>query len=343
MKEINVAIIGCGFVSNMHLEVWRRIPYARVLGICDTNREALENTARNWKISSKFTSVSALKNCREIDLWDICTPPQTHSLIAVQALRAGFDVLIEKPLAMTTKDAEKIIACQRTTNKKVGIIHNWLFEPPVIKARTLVEQGKIGKIRNAQVDILHPKNEEMAANELHWVHKLPGGRLSENLAHPIYLLRHFLGDIKLENVAVSKTGDYPWMKYDELHATFRAGEKFGGTYQSFNSPRYAIFINLFGEEGIIKLDVINATLNVLPRLQTNRFNKGIDSIRQAYQLVRSTVDNASKILSGRWYSGHEMYMRLFAERLTKNGELPVTIQEGYEVVKVLEDVCTRIR
>jgi len=342
MIDINVAIVGCGNVAHGHFVAWSRIPYAKVVAVCDTNKRAVERVARDWKIPRSFTSVSEMSEVKEITLWDICTPIQTHRDLANQAMANGFDVLIEKPLTIASKDAKEIVECQEATGKKAGVIHNWLFEPPVLKARAVTRHGDIGEIIGAQISILVTKDEPMAANKDHWSHKLPGGRLSEMLIHPIYLLRCFLGEIEVGSLEVSKIGDYPWMKHDELCATFRAGKKLGGVYVSFNAPRDAIYVDIFGRKGILRLDIITATLNVLPSIRMNRLNKAFDSIRQAVQLSTSTTKNALKILSRTWLDGHEMCIRLFAESVIRKEEPPVTVREGYEVVKVLEDVYRRI-
>jgi len=342
MTDINVALIGCGYVSNGHLKAWRRIPYAKIVAVCDTNRKAAEKTATDWKISRKFTSVSEMSDSKDIALWDICTPIQTHKDLAIQAMRNGFDVLIEKPLTITSKDAKEIVDCQKATGRRATVIHNWLFEPPVLNTQAIIKRQIIGEIIGAQISILHPRYEPMTTNKDHWSHQLPGGRFSEMLIHPIYLLRNFFGVVTIENLNVSKVGEYPWMKYDELFVTFRAGKKLAGTYASFNAPRYSIFIDLFGREGIIRLDMVNATVVILPNAGRARLTKVMDSFKQAIQLSTSTFKNALKVVSGQWFNGHEMCIRLFAESLVNNGKSPVTLEEAYEVVKVLEDASERI-
>lgn len=337
-----MAIVGCGNVTHGHLAAWRRIPYAKVVALCDTNVEVVKKAAWDWKIPRSFTSVSEMTDLKEATLWDICTPIQTHKYIANQAMKNGFDVLIEKPMAMTSQDAKEIADCQKATGKIAGVIHNWLFEPPVLKARTIVDQGVIGEPISAHMSILHTRDESMASNKDHWSHQLPGGRFSEMLVHPIYLLRCFLGKIEVANVEASKIGEYQWMKSDELYATFKAGRKIGGVYVSFNAPRDSIYIDLFGQEGILRLDVIAATLVTMPSRKMNRFMKAVDSVEQVFQISTSTFRNALKILSRQWLDGHEMCIRLFAESVIKGQEPPVTVQEGYEAVKVLEDVYKRI-
>ena len=78
---------------------------------------------------------------------------------------------------------------------KAGVIHNWLFEPPVLEASSLAKKGRLGEVISVGVEALSTKDDSMAANKQHWCHVLPGGRFSEMLAHPISLMKHFLMSI----------------------------------------------------------------------------------------------------------------------------------------------------
>lgn len=342
MAEIGVGIVGCGYVATSHLAAWRRIPFANVIAVCDSNVKAVNRFSRDWKIPKMFTSTSQMSDSKEISLWDICTPINTHRDLANQGMTDGFDVLIEKPLTINVKHAKDIVDCQRATGRKAGVIHNWLFEPPVLRARDIVERGALGEIIGAQINVLHTKDDMMTANRNHWSHQLPGGRFSEMLIHPIYLLRHFLGNINIESVSTSKLGRYPWMKYDELTMISKADQKLAQTYVSFNAPRNSITINLFGRKAILRVDIITATLNILPNLRMRRTSKVMDSTRQATQFLGSILRNTMQVISGRWFDGHEMCIRKFAESIIEEKEPPVTVQEGYEVVKVLESAYKRI-
>ena len=342
MNKIDVAVVGCGYVANDHLKAWKRINQTRVVAVSDLNEALAKKTAESWKIPYHYTSLSDLMGHNKIGIVDICTPPQTHAALAVQAMKSGSNVLIEKPMTLTVKDAEEIVECQKTTGVKAGVIHNWLFEPPVLRADSVVREGYLGEVFGAEIEALCPRDEFMTANEHHWSHHIPGGRFSEMLAHPIYLLRHFLGEIEVSDVQVSKIGTYSWMQSDELSASFRAGEKLGRAYASFNAPRDAIFISLFGKQAILKLDIINATISLLSRRKTSRFSKGSDTLKQSSQLMGALLRNAGKVVSGRWWSGHDMCIRLFTESLINDREPPATVEEGLAAIRTLEEMCKRI-
>lgn len=339
-KQLNVAIVGCGYVANGHIEAWRKIRDARIAAVCDLNEDLARNTINQWRIPAYYKSLSGLIAKEKVDIVDICTPPQTHAPIAVQAMQAGMNVLIEKPMTMSTEDAQKIVDTQNETKMKAGVIHNWLFEPPVVEATSIVERGSLGDLFNVEIEVLNTRTEPMAANEHHWSHKFPGGRFSELLAHPIYIIRHFLqSEITDFNVVASKLGEYSWMKSDEMVASFKAGKRLGTAYVSLNAPRDAIFVGLYGRKGILKFDIINATMNFYPERRTTRFNKVTDSLRQANQLVSSTLKNTADITFGRWLSGHDRCIMLYAESVRRGSKPPVTVDDGYEVVRVLERMC----
>jgi len=343
MKETKVALVGCGFVANDHLKAWRKLNHAKVVAVSDLNESLAKSTAEVWRIPRYYASFSDMIKKEKIDVVDICTPPHTHAALAVQSMEVGVNVLIEKPMTMTVSDAEKIVNCQKSSGVEAGVIHNWLFEASVLEACAFVNRGLLGEVLNVEIETLNTKDDPMATNEHHWCHKLPGGRFSEMLAHPIYLTRHFLGgEVEVSDVQVFKVGSYPWMKSDELCATLKVGYKLGRVYASFNSSRDAIYVNLYGREGIIKVEIINSILTFLPRRKTSRFSKGFDSLKQAWQIVKRTGKNVMKVVSKSWMSGQEMYIKLFDESLMNDNEPPVSVTDGLAVVKTLEEMCMKI-
>ena len=343
MDQINVVIVGCGYVAEGHLAAWKKVAKAKVVAVCDLNMELAKQTAERWNIPAYYGSLQEATGKGDVNLVDIATPPQVHARLAIEAMESGINVLIEKPMTMTVPDAQAIVDSHSKAGVKAAVLHNWLFDRPVVFARSLAHEGVLGDIFNVSVEAISTKDDSMAANKDHWCHKFPGGRFSEMLAHPIYLVREFLGkDVVVEDIVVSKIGDYPWMKSDELVANFSVGKKIGRAYASFNSSRDGIFVNLYGSEGILKLDIINSTANVLPRRVTSRFNRAFDSIRQAGQLVSWTAKNVATTTFDRWLSGHDMYIKQFAEYLLSGGEPPVSVEEGLSVIKTLDEMCKMI-
>ena len=343
LSKIRVGIIGCGWVSNGHIGAWRKMNDAEVVSVCDLYENAAKSMANKWKIDEYYLDFTELLEKSHVDVVDICTPPQTHRRFMVDALNQGVNAITEKPMTMNVEDAQAIVDAKNKTGMKAGVIHNWLFEPTILDAQSLIKKGSLGEIINVEVEALNTKFDPMVSNKDHWCHKLVGGRVSEMLPHPIYLVREFLGpDIKVESVQVTKIGDYPWVNSDELCAIYKVGEKMGRAYASFNSPRDAIYVNIYGKEACLKTDIINATITLYPTRENERFSKGLDSIKQAAQLVSSTFKNVAKVTTRTWDSGVDTIIKLFAESIKNDQDPPVTVDEGLEVTKTLEEMATMI-
>ncbi|MCW4029799.1 MAG: Gfo/Idh/MocA family oxidoreductase [Candidatus Bathyarchaeota archaeon] len=344
MSTVNVAIIGCGWAAESHISAWRQVKNYNVISVVDINETLASKTATKWNIPSNYSSMTEALKQQNVDIIDICTPPKAHRPLAVEAMDKGKSIQIEKPLTMTIKEAKEIVDCQNKTGLMAGVVYNWLFEPCVMEATDAVKKGEIGEVINVEIQAPMLPTDSMAANEQHWSHKLPGGRFGEFLLHPIYILRNFLGDeLNPVSVAVSKIGNIPWMKYDELTAILSHKGRFATIYASFNSPFPGIFINIYGTEGLIRLDVINSIYMILPKIDvtTKTSRLGVYS-RESGQLTKSVVKNLGLYASRKWMSGHEKCLKMYAESYLNHGQPPVTLEDSYKDTIVLEKMCNLI-
>lgn len=339
----NMAIVGLGEVARGHLKVWRKINDIRVAAVCDANKSRAEKTARAWGIPVYCNDLSEILQGQSISIVDICTPPQTHCSLILQALEAGCHVIVEKPLTMTTDEAKTIISHPKSSQVKVTVIHNWLYVPVMRKALSLIKEGKLGEVISVEIKVLHTPDDPMFANKEHWCHSLPGGRLGEMLAHPIYLLQAILGQLKVKSVQAMKLGSYPWINFDELRVSLDANQGSASIYASFNSSRYDIIIDICGTGGRLRIDQLSDTLVLLKSRPPANVASGIDSLRQAYQLAFSAASGAITKLSGRWIGGPEFCLRAFANSVLNDKEPLVSLEEAYNTVELLEQICRGIQ
>jgi predicted dehydrogenase len=339
---INVAIVGLGEVAQGHLKVWRTINNVRVAAVCDANKSRAQKTATAWVIPAYSDDLSQILRGESISMVDICTPPQSHCSLILQALEAGCNVIVEKPLTMTSDEAKMIISRHKGSQAKLTVIHNWLYVPVMRKALSLINEGGLGEVVSVEIRALHTPNDPMLAQKDHWCHSLPGGRLGEMLAHPIYIMRAILGQLKVRSVQAIKLGSYPWVNFDELRVSLEANKGSASTYASFNASRNDILIDIYGTHGTLNIDLVSDTLVQLKYRPLTILSKGLDSLRQAYQLVFSTTGGAVNKLSGRWIGGPEFCLRAFADSVLNNKEPIVTLNQAYDTVELLEQVCREI-
>ncbi len=155
---LGVALIGYGFMGAAHSHAWRNVhrifplphrPEMRV--ICGRNPDAVRAAADRWGWATSASDWNQVVTRDDVDIVDICTPGDTHPVIAIAALDAGKHVLCEKPLANTVAEAEAMgraaeRAADRGVRSMVGF--NYRRVPATTLARDLVQDGQLGSIRH---------------------------------------------------------------------------------------------------------------------------------------------------------------------------------------------------
>lgn len=341
---MKVGIVGCGEVSGLHVNAWRDIG-ASVTTVCDINEKTAKQFSEKWRIPSRYTSFSEMFQSEDLFAVSICTPPQFHANLAIEALGSGCHVVMEKPFTVTTEEARKVIETLQNSSAKLTIIHSQLFEPSMLRAMKLIKTGEIGQIVGMSVGILHSNDEPMASDRNHWCYRLPGGRFGENLPHPVYLLQAFLGKLEVKSVFTEKVGHHPWMAFDEMRVILEAQEKrFGTIHISFNaqgSQRTAVYADIYGTGGTVQ-----AGIYPVSSLIVTKPGRGIWLAENFLHQIKIGLSYLSTFLAKqkgpRSYSAaHALIIRAFVESIFGNGEPLVTPEMGYETVHIVEQICRR--
>ena len=341
---MKVGIVGCGNISGLHVNVWRDVGTS-VAAACDMNKKTAMHFAEKWKIPSYYTDFSRMLQSEDLFAISICTPPQSHADLAIEALEAGCHVVVEKPFTVTTKEAEKVMHTLQNSSAKLTIIHNQLFEQSMLRAMDQIKAGAIGQVIGMNVGILHSKDEQMAANKNHWCHKLPGGRFGENLPHTVYLLQAVLGSLEVKSIYTDKLGNYPWMPIDELRVILQANGKFGTIHIGFNAPGSQIVnvcADIYGTGGAIQ-----AQIYPVSSLLVTKPGRGIWVFENAVHQAKIGLAYLSTLLAkrkGPWSfsAAHALIIRSFVESIFGNGEPLVTPEMGHEQVRIVEHIVKQM-
>jgi len=280
----------------------------------------------------------------DISLMSILTPPQSHASLAIEALRRGVNVLVEKPLTMTSSEAERIFDALESSTAKLTVNYIWLFTKVMAEALHMIKSGAIGGVLQAEIKVLLTKDDPMASDKNHWCHKVLGGRFGEMLPHPVYALQASLGnEFQVKEVYAEKRGDYYWMPYDELNTVLQDGTGLGHIYVSFNAPRHAILVTVYGTKAVLQMDLVNQTLIVLGPRNAGKVESATDTLSLSWRLATSTMTNAIDflMLQKGEYPIRSIY-NLFIHSIERNTEPPVTPDMAYNTVRIVEEICNKI-
>ncbi len=153
MKQLNVGLIGCGFMGRTHSNAHRKVgnffklDYQPVLkAICDVNAEKASAFAQQWGFESVETDWKKLIARDDIDLVDICLPNNLHKDVAIAAAKAGKMIICEKPLARDGKEAEPMVKAVEKAGVPNLVSFNYRRIPAVTLAKQLIDEGRLGRI-----------------------------------------------------------------------------------------------------------------------------------------------------------------------------------------------------
>ena len=106
MQKVKFGIIGCGSIAEIaHFPSIKKISEAELVAVCDANEKTVRQVATKWKAKASFTDYQEMLNKEELDAVIIATPNSFHREQALAAAKAGVNVLVEKPMAITNKEA----------------------------------------------------------------------------------------------------------------------------------------------------------------------------------------------------------------------------------------------
>lgn len=151
---IKVGLVGLGRIADLHYPGYAGNPDAQVFAVCDVNEPVALQRKAEWGAARHYTDFARLLADPEIDAVEILTPTMLHPAMTIQALAAGKHVAVQKPMANTLADADRMIAAARKAGKVLKISDNYCFYPPALLAKRLIEAGEIGMPSNIRIKLL---------------------------------------------------------------------------------------------------------------------------------------------------------------------------------------------
>jgi len=190
---MNIGLVGCGRVAELHMYAYKRIPEVNVVAVSDINIEKAKAFAQKYGIKKIDNDTLKLFEIKDLDFVDICTPISTHAELVCEAAKHGQNIFVEKPMARSSKECDQIIHEISKNKVKLCICHNQLFLLPVMRAKAIADSGDF-PLAYFKVSVRESAELIGAPN---WIMTPEqGGALWETGAHAAYLQLHFLKNIE---------------------------------------------------------------------------------------------------------------------------------------------------
>jgi predicted dehydrogenase len=204
---LRVAIIGCGKIADQHVLALQRVADCQCVAVCDRELLMAQQLGERFGIGGRYSDVKEMLKSASPDVVHITTPPQSHYSLAMQCLKAGKHVYLEKPFTVTADEAEELLEFAESQRLKMTAGHNYQFTLEMLEMRRLVAAGFLG---GKPVHVESHYSYSLAdptyvgpilGSRTHWVRMLPGQLLHNLISHGLAKLVEFLDEGPFEIVA----------------------------------------------------------------------------------------------------------------------------------------------
>lgn len=241
MNKIKFAVVGFGHIGKKHVEVIKQNKNAELAAVIDIDESNINSKNKNF-----FSSLSDFFNSGiEADVINIATPNGLHVQQAIECLQAGKHVVIEKPMALHTTDAQQIIDVANKNQKHVFVVMQLRYSPIIVWLKKMIDSTILGKIFMVQINCFWNRDARYyTGKSWHGNKELDGGTLFTQFSHFIDIFYWLFGDIKNIN----------------------------SKFQSFNHQQ----LTTFEDSGIIQFEFGNESLGSL-QFSTSVYDKNMES------------------------------------------------------------------
>ena len=274
MKQINWGFIGCGEVTERKSgPAFNLVEGSRVVAVMSRSSEKASSYAQRHNIPRWHTDAQSLINDPEVNAVYIATPPSSHATYAIMAMKAGKPVYVEKPLAASYLDCQRVMRISRETGVPCFVAYYRRKLPYFNKVHELLQEGAIGKVVNVQIRFsVPPRDLDYNSTNLPWrvQRDIAGGGYFYDLApHQLDLLQEFFGPIvHVSGFSANRGGLY--QTEDTVSASFAFQDGMPGSgswcFVGHESAR-TDQIELIGEKGRICFSVFTYSPIVLQTSQ----------------------------------------------------------------------------
>ncbi len=250
MSKIKVCIVGCGRIATLNVMGYKDNEDAEVYAVCDVNEERAKQFAGETGASKVYTDYQDVLNDPEIDMIDLLVPHNLHCKMTVQACEAGKHVSVQKPMALTLKECDEMIEAAKKAGVKLKVYENFVFYPPYVKAKELIDAGEIGEPLTIRIKMNAGSNKHgWTVDPATWAWRMEeeqsgGGELVfDDGNHKFSIARYFMGEPENVFAYIGKSimeGE-TFIKKDGTQVQFYQDAPSMITWKYKDGQRYGVF------------------------------------------------------------------------------------------------------
>ena len=286
---LNFAVVGCGRISQTHLQAMVTVPECKLKGVADIREGVAKSVAEQYGCKA-YSRYQEVLEGNQVDAVIICSPPNTHADIATFFLENGVHVLCEKPLAIQSKQASAMVQKAETKGCLLMMASKFRYVEDVIKAKGIVESGILGDIvlfENVFCSKVDMKDRWNSKKEV-----AGGGVLIDNGSHSVDIARFLLGPVTKVQTEEGKRVQKLEVE-DTARLFFRTqSDVMGAVDLSWSIQKeQESYIDLFGTEGALSIGWHSSRYRQSEKLHWITFGKGYDKMAAFSAQIKNFIDS----------------------------------------------------
>lgn len=318
------AVIGCGDVSTVHIEAIEAMREGELVAVCDTDPAVLAAATERYGVAG-FTDHRSLLETMRLDVAHVCTPHDQHVPVALDLLDAGVNVLVEKPLAHTCSEAERLVEAAERSNSRIGVCFQNRYNATAQAVRGLLDSGEVGAVLGTAATVMWTRTRDYyRAKPWRGQWGTAGGGLLINQAiHTLDLLQWLAGEV------VDVSGQASTRLYGDVIEVEDTAEMLLTHRRGTRSIVYGSLAHVVHAPVTIEITAEHGTLSI----------RGDLTITHADGRVE-TVHEHRPSSSGRTYWGvsHNALIRDFYARIDDDEPFWISPREAMKSLRILTDV-----
>ena len=335
-QPIGVGIVGTGRISDLHAIEYLANPSARIVALCDRDTELASRRAAAWGLDSVAIEddIDVLLARPDVDLVEILLPHHLHLGAALKAIDAGKIVSLQKPMCISTAEADRLVEAAEASERPFKVFENFLFYPPVIRARELIAEGAIGTPLSIRIKSNPGRSAtawEVPESAIAWrrqAEKSGGGPLVFDDGHHKFALAwHFMGEPEEVHafIGYSETADRSWLDAPSI-VSFRFPGNRIGNLEVVHSPELEILTRHYAQDDRVEITGTGGVLWI---------NGGHGRLGSSPPLALyrdGTLTEIRDVETG-WEQSFVLSTRHYLEVLTEGGQPVLTAREARQVLR----------
>ena len=259
LNDINWGIIGCGNVTELKSgPAFSKIEHSRLVAVMRRNAALAEDYAKRHNVPRFYADASQLINDAEVNAIYVATPPDTHALYAIQAMKSGKPVYVEKPMARNYQECEEMIRVSEETGVPLYVAYYRRTLPAFLKVKDMITSGEIGKPLSVHIQLhraFGERDSNAATQTWHVNPDISGaGHFYDLASHQFDYLDFLFGSVEIvSGMAVNRAGLYKAEDTVTAAFLFESGVVGSGNWTFVADKQGETdFIEITGTEGAIR-------------------------------------------------------------------------------------------